>query len=65
MKNSIPDLDFSMSEKISRIEDNPEELTLAEKLIDDAKVSEAYELLNNFERFKLENYGDLKIFNQF
>ncbi len=54
-----------MSEKISRIEDNPEELTLAEKLIDDAKVSGAYELLNNFERFKLESYGDLKIFNQF
>jgi len=39
-----------MSEKISRKEDTPEELTLAEKLIDDAKVNEAHELLNNFER---------------
>jgi len=39
-----------MSEIISRKEDTPEELTLAEKLIDDAKVNEAHELLNNFER---------------
>ncbi len=65
MKNSIPDLVFSMSEKTSRKEDTPEELTLAEKLIDNAKVNEAHELLNNFERFKLESYGGWKIFNQF
>ncbi len=39
-----------MNEKISRKEDTPEELTLAEKLIDDAKVNEAHELLDNFER---------------
>ena len=39
-----------MNEKISRKEDRPEELTLAEKLIDDAKVNEAHELLDNFER---------------
>lgn len=39
-----------MSEKISIKEDTPEELTLAEKLIDDAKVNKAHELLNNFER---------------
>ncbi len=54
-----------MSEKTSRKEDTPEELTLAEKLIDNAKVNEAHELLNNFERFKLESYGGWKIFNQF
>ncbi len=39
-----------MSEKISRKEDTLEELALAEKLIDDAKVNEAHELLNNFEK---------------
>ncbi len=41
-----------MNEKISRKEDTPEELTLAEKLIDDAKVNETHELLDNFERKK-------------
>ncbi|GAH36757.1 unnamed protein product, partial [marine sediment metagenome] len=50
LRNSIRDLIFSMSEIISRKEDTPEELTLAKKLIDDAKVNEAHELLNNFER---------------
>jgi len=38
-----------MSEKISRKEDTPEELTLAEKLIDDAKVEEALQILRDFE----------------
>ncbi|MEE9379762.1 MAG: hypothetical protein V3V33_17180, partial [Candidatus Lokiarchaeia archaeon] len=31
-------------------QEKPEELIQAEKLIDDAKVNEAHELLNNFER---------------
>ncbi len=39
-----------MSEKISSREDTPEELIRTEKLIDDAKVNEARELLNKFER---------------
>jgi len=39
-----------MNEKIINKKDKPEELIRAEKLIDDAKVDEAHELLNNFER---------------
>jgi len=39
-----------MREKITKNKEKPEELLRAEKLIDDAKVHEAHELLNNFER---------------
>ncbi|MCK4384122.1 MAG: hypothetical protein KAW66_12560, partial [Candidatus Lokiarchaeota archaeon] len=46
----IPDLVFSMNEKIFKKKDKPEELIRAEKLIDDAKVNEAHDLLNNFEK---------------
>jgi tetratricopeptide (TPR) repeat protein len=41
-----------MSELTPSNEDRPEELIRAENLIDDAKVNEAHELLDNFERKK-------------
>jgi len=39
-----------MSEQRLKEKERPEELIRAEKLIDDAKVNEAHELLNNFEK---------------
>ena len=39
-----------MSEKISRKEDTPEELTLAEKLINEGKFVEAIKIINDIEK---------------
>ena len=49
MKNSIPDLEFSMSEKIVKKKGKPEELIRAEKLIEVCKLDDASQLLRNFE----------------
>ena len=49
MKNSIPDLVFSMSEKLFKKKDKPEELIRAKQLIDEYKLDEADQLIKNFE----------------